>query len=460
MYEFVREINDHLWKRLIPFWKGLKDDRYGGFYGYMGYDRKVCPTYEKGCILNSRILWFFSNVSLLIQGKGTLPVVEQSGNAAANSGKRGKIAHAVPASADLAASADDINNAATHAYHFLRDVCLDRECGGVYWSVTYDGRPKDATKHTYNQAFAIYALASYYDATGEEEALQLAFDLQRVIEEKCTDEYGYMEAFDREFRPVSNEKLSENGVMAEKTMNTLLHVFEAYTELYRVTETVYVDFISAEPLRNDRECGARPDNCSAAAHADSVHAFTGDRLRAMLDRIAETIYNPVLCRQEVFFDRKWNSLIDLHSYGHDIETAWLVDRGLDLLRDREYTERLRPITAALSRKVCESAYRGHSLLNEAENGKQDTTRVWWVQAEAVVGFVNAWQRQPGALHYLSAAMDIWNYIKTTMVDPREGSEWFWSVDETGIPSQKPIVEPWKCPYHNGRMCLEILKRLS
>ncbi|MDO4340076.1 MAG: AGE family epimerase/isomerase [Eubacteriales bacterium] len=398
--EFVKEIEEHLRRKLIPFWERLRDEENGGFYGYMNYDLEISREYEKGCILNSRILWFFSNACLLYRGEN-------------NGEDRGDFQRTLLESAE-------------HAYRFLRDHCVDREYGGVYWSVTCDGRPKDETKHTYNQAFAIYALSSYYAAAARKEALELAFRLQRLIQEKCTDEYGYLEAFTRDFRPESNEKLSENGVLAEKTMNTLLHVFEAYTELYRVTK--------------DEQ--------------------TGKYLRAMLDIFAEKIYNPALGRQEVFFDRTWNSLIDLYSYGHDIETAWLVDRGLEVLEDPEYADRMAPVTAAITENIYNRAYRDHSLLNEAENGVNDTTRIWWVQAEAVVGFLNGHEKNPSETKYMEAAGDIWAYIRDYMVDPREGSEWFWCVDECRRPIKKPIVEPWKCPYHNGRMCMEVIRRMK
>ncbi|HCT90889.1 MAG TPA: N-acylglucosamine 2-epimerase, partial [Lachnospiraceae bacterium] len=372
--EFIKEMEDHLKNRMIPFWEGLRDDTCGGYYGYKGFDLVVDKRYEKGCILNSRILWFFSNAYRLF--------------------------------GDERLAGD-----ARHAYEFMKNYCVDRDYGGVYWSVSYDGEVIDSTKHTYNQAFAIYALASYYDAVGSEEALALALQIQSVIEEKCTDEWGYLEAFNRQFEPEDNDKLSENGVMAEKTMNTLLHVMEAYTELYRVS-------------RDGR---------------------TENRLRFILDLLADKLYNPDLKRQEVFFDKTWNSLIDLHSYGHDIETAWLTDRCLDVLGDEAYMAKLTPVTRALTGKVYEKAYREHSLLNEAERGVDDTTRVWWVQAEAVVGFYNGWQRQPEHTEYLEAAREIWSYICNHMIDPRPGSEWFWSLDSSHRPIEKPIVEPWKCP---------------
>lgn len=309
----------------------------------------------------------------------------------------------------------------------MKECCLDEEYGGIYWSVTYDGAIKDDTKHTYNQAFAIYALSSYYDAVKEEEALMLARKLQQLIEEKCRDEKGYyLEAFNRQFQPEENEKLSENGVMAEKTMNTLLHVFEAYTELYRVSS----------------------DEKTAAS------------LRFMLDTMADKVYNSKIGRQEVFFDKDWRSLIDLYSYGHDIETAWLADRGLAVLGDEGYQAKIGPMTEEMTENIYARAFVNHSLLNEAENGKEDTTRVWWVQAEAIVGFVNAWQKHPEEIKWIQAAKEVWEYIKMYLIDKREGSEWYWAVDQEGKPLEKPIVEPWKCPYHNGRMCMEVVKRLG
>ena len=385
---FATEIKEHLVNDLIPFWQGLKDEENGGFYGYLSYDLKLDKKAVKGCILNSRILWFFSNAYMVLGDPSLL-------------------------------------ESATHAYQFLKEHCVDDEFGGVFWSLTYDGKPEDTTKHTYNQAFSIYALASYYDASKNPEALEIAWKLYDLVESKCKDEYGYLEAFTRSFEPEENDKLSENGVIAEKTMNTLLHVFEAYTELYRVTKEEKV----------------------------------AKQIRFMMDLIKDKVFNKEIGRQEVFFDRTWNTLIDLYSYGHDIETAWLVDRGLEVLDDEAYTNMLSPITKIITENIYNRAYIDHSLVNESENGVVDTTRVWWVQAEAVVGFLNGYQKQ-GDKKFLDASVDIWNYIKKYFIDKRNGSEWFWSVKEDHTPDEKPIVEPWKCPYHNGRMCFEVLRRMK
>lgn len=405
------EVREHLENVIIPFWSKLRDDEQGGFYGLVDSDLKVYKKFNKGVILNSRILWFFSNAYLTLGDQNCFKNAE-------------------------------------HAYNFLKNYCIDKKNGGVYWSMRYNGEVGDSTKHTYNIAFAIYALSTYYDASKNEEAIQLAAELYEVIETKCRDAVGYLEAFTKEFQPESNEKLSENGIVAQKTMNTLLHVFEAYTEFYRVTGRTDVK----------------------------------ERLFGILDQFAQKVYNKELHRQEVFFDEHMNSIIDLHSFGHDIETAWLIDRGCEVLGDKAYIEKMMPITKALTDNIYKVAYHKHSLWNESENGNPDKTRVWWVQAEAVLGFLNGYQKDRTKTEYLEACIDIWKYIKVHFVDKRPGSEWFWLVNDDGEPEAvelsdkdveslkpalgdlkgkkiiRPIVEPWKCPYHNGRMCMEILRR--
>ena len=384
----VEEVKEHLLHTIIPFWKNLRDNEHGGYYGWLGYDLALDKKAVKGCILNSRITWFFANAYTLLKDESLL-------------------------------------DEAKHGFAFMKDYCFDKENGGIYWSITYDGKPEDATKHTYNQAFCIYALSSYYEASKDEEALAMAKELFHIIEEKCTDEVGYLEAFDREFHLIENDKLSENGVIADKTMNTLLHVFEAYTELYRVSKDTEVK----------------------------------KRLEWILDTIADKIYNPKLHRQEVFFDKNYNSILDLHSYGHDIETAWLLNRGVDVLGEEAYQKKMGPIIDDLTAQVYKVAFDGHSLANECEKGVVNTHRVWWVQAETVIGFLNGYQRNPEKKEYLEAAKSEWQFIKDYVIDKREGSEWFWEVDENGKPyPDRPIVEPWKCPYHNGRMCIEVIRR--
>lgn len=382
----IEEVRNHLTEKIIPFWKKLHDDM-GGFYGYVDFDLNVNKEAEKGCILNSRILWFFASAYKVLKDESLL-------------------------------------REAKHAFEFMTNYCVDSENGGVYWSLTHDGKPLDTTKHTYNQAFAIYGLGAYYEVTKDESALKLACDLYELIESKMRDEKGYLEAFSKNFEPISNEKLSENGVEAKRSMNTLLHVMEGYTELYRVAPQERV----------------------------------ANSLREILDITDEKIYNRKLRRQEVFFDLDYNSLIDLYSYGHDIESAWLINRTTEILGDKNYIEKMGEMTKVLADNVYKVAFDGHSIPAEAEKGIVKQDRVWWVQAEGINGFLDAYQKDPSRKEYLEAAESIWEYIKKYVVDKREDAEWYWYVNPDGSAAREPIVEPWKCPYHNGRMCLEVITR--
>ncbi|MGN0677328.1 MAG: AGE family epimerase/isomerase, partial [Ruminococcus sp.] len=296
----AKVFKEHLENNLIPFWNKLKDEKNGGFYGYVDSEGKPDDKSVKGVILNSRILWFYSTAYQLLKKPELLEMAD-------------------------------------HAYNFLVNFCFDSQYGGVYWSLNYDGTVCDDTKHTYNQAFAIYALSAYYQASGKKDALNTAYVLYRVIEEKCRDENGYLEAFHRDFTPASNEKLSENGVLAERTMNTLLHVLEAYSELYK---------------------------------ADTFYAV-GDSIRWILKLFKKKIYNPEKKICEVFFDSDYNSLIDLESFGHDIETAWLIDRGCSVLDDIAYKKEMLPITNGLAEAAYHNAFDKiqHGLNNEREGNK-------------------------------------------------------------------------------------------
>ncbi|GHV38806.1 cellobiose 2-epimerase [Clostridia bacterium] len=376
----AEEVREHVFNQIIPFWEGLKDER-GGFCGFVGRDLAKDFSAPKGGILTSRILWFFSN-------------------------------------AYMAQKSEKTARLAKHAYEFLRDVFLDKEYGGVYWTVK-DNKPDDDMKHVYCQAFSVYALASYYRAFGETEALDLAMAQFNLIEEKGKDEYGYLEALNRDFSPSDdNEKLSEDGYDAKKTMNTLLHVAEAYTELYLANKDGRVKAALAETLRLTRE----------------------------------KVYNPAKGQLEVFFDEKYNPISDIYSYGHDIEASWLIDRAADALGDTSFSA----LTSLLCNNVLAEAFDGKALYNQKLRGEIDKTRIWWVQAETIVGALNEYQKN-GDEKLLDAAFAVWEFIKKYIIDQKSG-EWFWQTDEFGKPDNEPFVSPWKCPYHNGRMCLEVISR--
>ena len=380
---FTSDIRSHLESRLLPFWKALKDEAFGGFYGYMDEALQLNRKADKGCILNSRILWFFSTAALVL-------------------------------------NRNDLRGYADHAWRFFSRF-EDPVHGGVYWSVTYDGKPSDTTKHTYCQAFAVYGLAAYYRLTGYTEALDKALALFRVMESRCRDEGGYLEALKADFTPESNEKLSENGVMASRTMNTLLHVIEAYAELYRV-------------------------------HPDSeVRAAGAAALRQCLDQV----WNPEKRRLEVFFDAAFRPLLDMQSYGHDIEASWLIRDAAETLLPEAERGPWNTMCLDLLQSAAERAFTDHGFHYESVNGRVNTIRAWWPQAEAMLGFACGWQMTKDPV-WLSRLKTQWEYIRQVTVDPREGSEWFNELREDGSSLGKPMVEEWKCPYHNGRMCLRLI----
>ncbi|MCL2634458.1 MAG: AGE family epimerase/isomerase [Oscillospiraceae bacterium] len=381
------EIKNELINHIIPFWNNLADYENGGFYGYMDYDLNLNKKADKGVILHSRILWFYSNCYLTLKD---------------------------PACLELA----------KHCFDFLTKHCVDNEFGGVYWLMSYDGNPVNTMKHGYNHAFFIYALSSYYDASGDNSALELAMKMFGIVEEKFTDDVSYREACTREWEEHRNDELSENGIYADKTMNTVLHLIEAYTELYRVHN----------------------DKCVA------------ERLEFMLNLTYDKIYDKPNKQLKVFFDKGMNVLGNVHSYGHDIEAAWLIGRAIDVAEKAlpaELCGNIREMNRALAERIDEVSFDGFAMNYECDNGVINKKRVWWAQAEALVGFLDAY-RLYGEQRYLKRAEGLWEYIKTHVVDKRDGGEWYSELDEDNTPYEKPTVDEWKCPYHNGRMCLEAI----
>lgn len=381
---------EHLQNDLIPFWNKMRDDENDGFYGYADALGRPNPAAPKGVILTARIMWFYSAAYSLLRERSLPDMAER-------------------------------------AFTFLKERCYDREFGGVFWSVNAREGAFDDTKHTYCQAFTVYALAKLYNACGSAAALDLAYEIYGTIEGKCRDNGGYLEAFNRDFSPCSNEKLSENGVMASRTMNTLLHIIEAYTELY------------------------------SAAHDPEI----GERLREALVLFKDKIYDSEKRICKVFFDLEYNSLIDLESYGHDIEASWLLDRACDVLGSDTICSEIRTITSGLAEAALENGFdkpQG-ALNNEREFDNVNRTKVWWVQAEAVIGLYNFYEKTNRA-EFLEASERVLDFIRDFVIDKSTG-EWIENVAADGNTDRKQaLVHEWKCPYHNGRMCVEMISRLS
>jgi mannobiose 2-epimerase len=324
--------------------------------------------------------------------------------------------------------------AATHSYQFLKNGLWDATNGGIYWLVDYKGDPLIPTKHIYAQSFAIYGLSEYVKASGSDEAKNLAIEIFHMLEEKCfsAERNGYLEEFTVDWHPKENELLNE-GRGTLFTTNSTLHLLEAYTNLYSVW----------------------PDE-----------KLLG-KINFLLDLFYNKIYhyNGHFC--QVSFDANWNALNDKFSYGHDIETSWLLTETLQV------TKLNRPDIVEMNKQIAykvasEGIDTDGSIYDAKADGVVHKTRVWWAQAEAVIGFYNAYQLTNDK-QFNSFSERAWEYIQEKLHDPRPNSEWFSRVDENGevisslrsdrYETAENIADPWKGFYHNSRMCYEMIARL-
>ncbi|MDL2322496.1 AGE family epimerase/isomerase [Bacteroidales bacterium OttesenSCG-928-A17] len=316
---------------------------------------------------------------------------------------------------------------ATRAKEYILHYFYDKEFGGVYWSLDYKGNPLDTKKQIYALGFALYGLSEYHRATQDEEALDYAIRLFETIEKYSfdKDKNGYCEALDREWNEIGDMRLSEKDANERKTMNTHLHILEPYTNLYRVWKD--------ERLKQ--------------------------QLHNLISIFTDRIMDPAGGHLQLFFDDDWNSKYNIYSYGHDIEASWLIHEAVVELNDKDLLERISPIVKRIAEAASEGFIFGKGMMYEknVDCDHTDTDRHWWVQAEAVVGYLNLYQHFED-IRALAKAIDCWTFIKDRLIDHTNG-EWFWSVTEDGIVNHTDDKAGfWKCPYHNGRMCLEIIER--
>ena len=319
--------------------------------------------------------------------------------------------------------------AATRAKREIIDKFYDKEYGGVYWSLTPEGLPDDTKKQIYALGFAIYGLSEYSRATGDAEALEYAIRLFHDIERHSFDKgkNGYFEAFGREWGPIEDMRLSDKDINECKTMNTHLHILEPYTNLYRIWK--------------DRELEKQ--------------------LRNLICLFMEKILDQETGHLRLFFDEDWRSSHDIISYGHDIEASWLLHEAAEVLGDKTLLEKTRLASVSVADAASEGYIPGGGMIYEfhGDTAAVDADRHWWVQAETVVGYYNLWQ-MTGREDALKKALGCWEFIKEHIVD-REGGEWIWSLRADGTANTDDDKAGfWKCPYHNGRMCLEIIERTA
>jgi mannobiose 2-epimerase len=383
---------------ILPFWLNRTfDEEHGGFRGKIANDLTVDPHAPKGLILNARILWTFSKAFSVYKAPVYLAT-------------------------------------ARRAYEYLCRHFWDDEFGGVYWMVDYLGHPADTKKRIYGQAFTVYALAEFAHATGEREPIARAMTLVGKIESAGHDAAhgGYFETYERDWTLAMDQRLSDVDMDEKKSMNTHLHLLEAYATLLRYHEDATVRI----------------------------------RLRELIENFLKYIVDPATQHFILFFDEEWRPRSSKSSFGHDIEGSWLLCEAAEVLGDAEVLDRVRATAIKMAQAVyAQGLDHDGGLMYEAEKTPEgrpeiaDTDKHWWPQAEAVVGFLNAYELS-GTLHFLRAAERSWEFIERHIIDHAHG-EWFWLVSRAGVPDAKQDkVGPWKCPYHNSRTCFEAMDRLD
>ena len=380
--------------RIADWWLEYSQDfTQGGFFGEIANNNAPVINANKGVILNTRILWFFSEVADLLES-------------------------------------DAYKQAADRAYEYLRDYFVDQEFGGVYWELNAQGQVVNNKKQIYAQAFAIYALSSYYKLTQDSSALQLALSLFELIETRGIDKehQGYLEAFTREWNSLDDWRLSNKDLNFPKSQNTHLHILEAYTSLYQLVSSSLIE----DALRYNIQM---------------FDAYMIDRKTGHL---------------RMFMDLQWQDHSPGFTYGHDIEAAWLIGLALDVLGDQTLQQRILPdliniaeVNYLSARTDSGQIKDGFDFATQIEN----TDSVWWVQAEALVGYLYAWQWTKDEKYFV-AAEAVWNFIKQHQIDTQNG-EWFWLSKKDDASRQSDYKAGfWKCPYHNGRAMMEVIRLLG
>ncbi|MBQ6709452.1 MAG: AGE family epimerase/isomerase [Bacteroidales bacterium] len=382
-----------LTENILPYWTSKMCNPAGGFYGRISGNEETDLSAPVGNIMTARLLWTFSSAYRLFKDS---------------------------------AEAEGYLAMATRAKDLIISRFYDPEYGGTYWSLNPDGTPLDTKKQIYAIAFTIYGLAELNRATGDAKALEYAIKLFNSIEDHSfdTEKDGYFEAFTRTWDTIEDMRLSDKDANESKTMNTHLHVLEAYTCLYRVWKNSRLE----------------------------------ERLRGLIGIFEKHILGPD-GHLRLFFDDDWNSGYDIVSYGHDIEASWLIHEAALVLGDEAVIGRIEKLVPAIAAAAGEGFSPEGGMIYEKNAEETDRDRHWWVQAETVVGYLNLWDHF-GTQEGLENALTCWDFIKVNLID-RENGEWFWSLREDGTVNRDDDKAGfWKCPYHNGRMCMEIIERVN
>jgi mannobiose 2-epimerase len=390
---YCKEIENELKDNILAFWDNAVDRENGGFLGKILNNGEIIKDSPKSAVLNTRILWTYSAVYEKFKDEKYLEL-------------------------------------ARRAYDYLRRFFRDTEAGGIFWMLDYKGAPLDTKKQIYAQAFCIYALAEYYAISNNADALNWAIEIFELIEKHGFEHeyHGYFEAFDRNWDPMEDVRLSEKEPNVNKTMNTHLHILESYAKFLKVWR--------------DRELTKQ--------------------LRQIIKIFLDKIIDTKTGHFNLFFDDRWNRKSNLFSYGHDIEGSWLLCEAAEFSDDNSLTERVKEASLRLANITLEEGVdKDGGIMNDGDiNGVIDTDKHWWAQAEAMVGFLNAFQISEDR-KFFDAFLNCWNFVKKHVIDYENG-EWFFRVTREGKPyyAEEYKLGPWKAPYHIARTCLELLERLK
>ncbi|AXB58826.1 AGE family epimerase/isomerase [Flavobacterium fluviale] len=317
---------------------------------------------------------------------------------------------------------------AERAFEFLIAYFYDTKFGGLFWSINEDKTPKDTKNQIYALAFAIYGLSEYYVISKNEKALEIAKNLYLKIQEHSYDPVnkGYFEAFTRDWQPIEDLRLSAKDANEKKTMNTHLHIIEGYVNLYKVWKD--------EKLLED--------------------------IIELLETIDKYFINIETGHLRLFFNENWIEKPDVVSYGHDIEAAWLLQQCAEISGNEKLIENYKKYAVQIAEATKEGLDSDGGLWYEfdPEKNKLIAEKHWWPQAEALIGFYNAYQLT-GKEEYLDIVYKNWKFIKKHILDQQNG-EWVWGIFDDYSLMQKDKAGFWKCPYHNGRACLELISRIQ
>lgn len=391
LQQFKEDLENEL-QSILDFWQNKTiDDLNGGFVGRIDNSDKIITDAPKGCVLNSRILWTFSAAYDLTKSETYLKTAER-------------------------------------AFEYLRDHFIDKEYGGVYWTVDYKGNPLDTKKQIYALAFAIYGLSEYYINSKNQQALDIAVELYNCILKHSYDveNGGYLEALTRDWKEIDNLRLSDKDANEKKSMNTHLHLLEAFANLYRAWKNEELE----------------------------------EKISELIYIFLNHIIDPETHHLILFFDEKWNPKSQIVSYGHDIEASWLIEEAAKIIGNEPLLQQVRDQSVNLAIAASDGLDTDGGLWYEYDLQKDDLIKEkhWWPQAEAMVGFFNAW-KITGVERFLNRSLASWNFILEGILDKKNG-EWFWGIhaDNTVINEDKMGI--WKCPYHNSRACMELIKRIK